>query len=478
MKGIYYLPLALVFANIVALATSLLVPYLLPSDQYSIFILCWSGGQLVAGVAYEWMRIGVLRYSVGADLALAALRRQVLLRGFIITTGVLLTLALFSTSMTHYFVEATFVATILVYGAAQGVFEGLQAKARAQEDNHFFAASWVMRASLSFVLAGAAAWTTGKGLAAIIGLTASFPLTMLVMSRLRVVPKFDGGGSYEQFIFLARYGVFSALATIVSLTLPTALRLLSTTAVGLVDAGGLLLAADLTQKAVSIVGLAVNIVVAQSSIRIAEFGSETAIRKQIKFQIGITLAFILPASLGFYLIQGSLMDSIITEDYHQSYSQSVFLFCIANGVLAFRMFGIDTIYIAIGKTQRAIWGPFVSVAVTAFFVTIATLVDAASPMTIALSYLAGVLFGACVSIMMLTGLCKIEWPVRDTLYILIATSAMTVVYLVPPMNNPPIDVTIRVALGGVAYGCIAYVLNIADVKGRLMIVLRKRRQCK
>lgn len=54
---------SLVLANLASLGIQFVIPRLLVPEEYTRFAMMWASGQLAAAVLFEWLRIGVVRYS-------------------------------------------------------------------------------------------------------------------------------------------------------------------------------------------------------------------------------------------------------------------------------------------------------------------------------------------------------------------------------------------------------------------------------
>jgi O-antigen/teichoic acid export membrane protein len=473
MKGAVYLPLALLFANMSALAISLAIPLLIPANQYSIFALCWSIGQLVASIAFEWMRFGVLRYAVGQDQALATRRSANLWQGYFLTAASLLAIAVISGLWLLVLPFAGFIAAVAFYAACQGAFEGRQALARAHADNGYYSLSWVLRTFISLILSAAAAWFTGSGAASLVGLALSYPITLLLMNRSLRVHLPPRSVDVEQMAFLAKHGFFAALATILSMLLASVLRGISVSMLGLEQAGGLLLAIDLSQKAISVVGLALNVVMMQRSIQTAEFGSEADIKHQTDRHIGLTAALIIPASLGFFLVQDSFVDIFVQQEYRESYWAAIGWACIAGGILSFRQFAVDSLFVALGKTTGAIWGPVITIALSALAIWALGFVDARTPSGIAIAFVISISIGALASFAALGRVRKINWPIGDILKIAAASSVMVVAYFLLPPSNPIVSLLITLTICGGAYCITALALDVAGLRNAVSLLFER-----
>jgi len=121
--------LSLVLANLANLGIQLLIPRLLAPPEYTHFAMSWASGQLVAAVLFEWLRIGVVRYSASSDDSrrlsetLGALYATV----FIIAGSLAGLLMLVGATGGAIFTSGF----VLFYACAQGAFDGQQASLRA-----------------------------------------------------------------------------------------------------------------------------------------------------------------------------------------------------------------------------------------------------------------------------------------------------------------------------------------------------------
>tara|TARA_R110000868_G_scaffold71514_1_gene209377 strand:+ start:204 stop:1652 length:1449 start_codon:yes stop_codon:yes gene_type:complete len=464
MKSAAVLPLALLFANLSALAISVTIPLLINADQYSIFALCWSVGQLVASIAFEWMRFGVMRYTVTQDAALAARRSGILWQGYALITATLIVVAIISLCWKLVLPFSGFIAVVAFYAACQGAFEGRQALARAHFENGYYSLAWVLRTFISLILSAVAAWLTGDGAASLFGLALSYPITLLLMNRSKRISlpgqAFDG----EQIWFLAQHGFFAATATILSMLLASVLRGLSISVLGLLQAGGLVLAIDLAQKAISVVGLAVNVVMMQRSIRSVEFESERDQTRQVGNHIAVAAALILPSSLGFFLIQGPFVELFVQPEYLESYWSSIGWACFGGGMLAFRQFAIDSLFVAFGKTTGAIAGPLVTIVscVTAIW-AIGTLHES-SARSIAVAFALSSAIGAIVAIFALGRVRKIVWPLADMVKMIVAAAIMTGAFYLLPHGTSIGSLAAILLVCGLSYCLSALALDLAGLR--------------
>lgn len=470
MRGAALLPLSVVVANLAGLAVSLLVPHLLPVAEYTVFALLWSLGQLLAGLAYEWLRFGVLRYAAGADPVAAAARRGVSLRGYLGVTGLLLALALAALAAAPLRPQAPALAAVAFFAACQGVFDGRQALARAETANRSFAAAWMLRSLLSLLLGGAAAAATGQGEAALLGLALSFPLSLILADRrLPALPR--GRADPEAWRFLLRYGVFAGLATNLALMFPALLRTLAAGSLGLEAAGGALLGLDLSQKAVAVVGLAANVVLIQRAIRAAEFGGPAEQAAQAGRQIAAAAALVLPAALGFWLLRAPFADLVVRPDYRAGYDAVIGPASLAAGLLALRLFGLDSLFLASGRVRGAVLGPAAGLA-TALLLVLA-LPGAPGPERLGWACLGGAAAGTGVALLAVRRAAPVRWPLRDLGAVLAGCAAMAAVAQLLPARGGAAGLAQGLLACVPAYAGVVWALDAAGLRSALGARLRR-----
>lgn len=453
-------PLALVLANLAGLAVSVLVPMLLSGAEYAIFALVWSLGQLLASLAYEWMRVCVMRFAVGAEAGKTAARRRALWRGYGATTAALLGAAALAAPALP---QAPALAVVCLFAAGQGVFDGRQALARAEMDTGFFVRAWVLRSALGLVLGAAAAALTGQGLAAVAGLALSFPLAMMALRGLKVAGV-SAPADPVQAGFLWRFGVYAALATNLSLAFPALARGVAAAGMGLEAAAGAMLALDLAQKAVAMVGLVVNLVMIQRSIRLAEFGAAADLPAQAGRQIAVTAVFVAPAALGFWLIRTPFADLVVPQGYGAAYAAVIGPAALAAGVGAFRLFGVDTLFVIRGQTRGAAAGPLVSLLVLA---GVGGLAAEAGPAAFGWACAGAAVAGAWVALARARAAGPILWPGADLARVAAGCLAMIAVARLAPVSAGAAGMALQIAVCALAYGATALALNTIGLRAMI-----------
>lgn len=475
MLSTLLVPISMVVANFSNLATQVVVPRFLSPSDYAYFALIWTTGQFLAVLLSEWARFGVLRFANGADAELATRRRGVLTATYKLSFSLICAVAIVLFVSSNFNGQHIGWAGVCFYAACQSVFEGRQAFSRASFDNRRYAFGTFLRGVLGLLFSGAVAAVTGNAVAVLLGIAGGYLLSfLLVESKERLVMSAKRIGDLEQFRFLFKYGLFAAASTILTSFFPAMVRYVAIEVVGLQNSGGVILALDLSQKAVAVVGMAVNLVVLQNSIKVSEFGGQDQKTRQTTLQIGVTAAFVFPAAVGFYLLHPLLADFLVPESYRKDYLESIAVASVCAAVLSFRMFALDALFFVAGKSVYSVAGPVVSIVVAYLAVNAFGIMLGHGGVAVAAGVLAGLVAGAGCSVFIVRSVVLVVWPWRE---LLIITSGCLLMYAVIALDlygGGIGGIVGRLAAGTLAYFCVAYCFNIFSIRSVLKkIVARK-----
>lgn len=470
MLSTLLVPISMVVANFSNLATQVVVPRFLAPSDYAYFALIWTTGQFLAVLFSEWARFGVLRFANGADAELATRRRGVLTVTYKLLFFLICAVAI-ALAISSYFNGVNIGwAAVCFYAASQSIFEGRQAFSRASFDNKRYAFGTFLRGVFGLLVSSAVAALTGNAVAVLLGIAGGYLLSFfLVESRERLVISAKKNGDFDQLGFLFNYGLFAASSTILTSFFPAMVRYVAIEVVGLQNSGGVILALDLSQKAVAVVGMAVNLVVLQNSIKVSEFGGQDQKTRQTTLQIGVTAAFVFPAAVGFYLLHPLLADFLVPESYRKDYLESIAAASVCAAVLSFRMFALDALFFVAGKSVYSIAGPVVSIAVAYLGVNAFGIMLGHGGVAVAAGVLAGLVAGAGCSIFIVRSVVLVVWPWRELFIITSGCLSMYAVITLDLYRGGIGGVVERLVAGASAYFFVLYLFNIFSIRS----VLRK-----
>lgn len=463
-------PISVLLANVANFVTQLLVPQFLPANEYSAFATLWAYGQLVAVVVFEWMRLSVLRFSESVDEGLAAIRRRTLFLCYSAAVVCLVLLSLAAFLLRDVSIYYKWASAVSLYALGQGVFDGRQALARAQFRNGSFSVAWILRSgfTLGFALFFSVQFSDGP--LVLVGLALAYLLVAILFGfkELKSVD-FSLDIDFSQVGFLTRYGAFVAISSSIAAALPAVVRSLLLDAFPGGGAGGSMLALDLSQKALAVVGMVVNVVILQKSIKASEFGSLEQKATQMSRHVAMTAATILPAAVLFFEIQPVLVKWLVPAGYLESYMSSVGLATFGAMLLCFRQFSIDTLFVVIGKSTLSIVGPISAMVVTVvLFYVLRGYVDSPE-LLVCGCMVAGLFVGVVLSVLAVRSIAEICWPVKDLLVTLVGCALIS--FCIRLVAAGPGHVLLQSALGLLAallaYGGLAFTCNLCGVREKL-----------
>lgn len=465
MISSFFVPLSVVLANITNLLAQVLIPRYLPPGEYSTFATLWASGQFMTILCYEWMRFAVLRFSSGADLNTNIKTRSILFATYRLVSLALVIIAVTFAFFHSYWPYSIWICAVSLYAMCQGSFEGRQALARSDFDNFTFSLSWVFRSCFSLIFSLIIASITGSGELTLIGLALSFPVALLIfntknLSKLLNTAPFDK----TRLKFIIHFGIFAAISSSVTASLPAIIRIFATSYLGLINSGGVVLALDISQKALAILGMVVNIVILQKAIKATEFGDTKQQSAQISNQIAIIAAFIIPGSVGFYMLQPTLIQYLIPLSYQENYIKSILWSTVCSGLLAFRLFAIDSIFIIIGKTLPSIIGPLTTIAATFLAIWIFTASDMEVTSIIPIAMATGLTIGIVASVIAINCSAAFSWPYLDLIKIFFCTLIMAIILNLMPSNTGITTTIFCILLAAATYILSALTLNTCNFK--------------
>ncbi len=352
---------SMVLANLANLAIQFVIPRVLLPAEYTQFAITWASGQLLAAVLFEWLRIGVVRYSGGVDAAAGADLRQALTSMYVLMVGVtaVLALVMLCAGLTS---QSLFWAGFAVfYASVQGMFDGRQARLRASFQNLKFSLTWMARSILSFVLTIGAAILCDDAAYAMAGLCLSF-VAVAIFSGPRagmwIRPR------SKEVIFLARYGFFAASAGIITYAIPVAARYVMIHLEGEGGSAGAVLSLDLAQKVVIAIGTAANLVLLQPVIRRVAADASVA-RSELGAHLTRIFAITAPAMVGLIYLNEFAAGYFVPASFMAAYEAIAASSVIAASLICVKSFGVDALFVVSGKTGYSALSGLVSAVIAA-----------------------------------------------------------------------------------------------------------------
>lgn len=451
------LPLALLLANVLNMAGIVVLPKIIDPSQFALFSLSSSVGLFLVAVLYEWNRVTILRYSVAVDPEETVRRRSALKRANIAISGLLLVASCVSYSLSENRYALVFSMACL-FAVSQAIFEARQAFFRADFLDRRYAVSIIARALLGFCLLFVIGYTSNNAFFVMCGWAASYA-AILAFTR-----SFGGSSALEPtdwktFSFLLKFGVGVAMAAIASSLLSPLVRLLAAEFITLSDSGKLMLAMDISQKIVGVIGVSINIITLQATFRAREFGEHDVVKQRISMQIGIVVATILPVVIGFIAVQREFTAIFVPDVYRDVFLPNIAWCMAAAGLLGFRAFALDSIFIVLGRPYTGMVGPVLTALVTLTSAVAFILFEGPSALSFSKALFLGGATGSIASIFVARRLCPFPLDLPNLGRTVAAAIMMFASIQLVHFDHPLIALTVSVAVGAFVYGAILLASN-------------------
>jgi O-antigen/teichoic acid export membrane protein len=256
------------------LATVLVVARLLPAAEFALFSMATAAAQFAAIAGFEWIRLSAMRFYPGDAGEEAALRGD-LWHDFKRAALIVAPVAAAAAVTSGIAVSVAALAAALV--PLQSASDLQQTMARFRGDPSRFVRMQGTRAVCVFIATGIGALAGGSAASALGGFLVGH-LGGVLFNRLAdplppAAPAEPGGGRRRR---LRRYGMPAALASILHLGAPLALRAGVAGLFGLAGSAGALLALDLVQRPFALASVAINGALLPDVTRARQLGASTA----------------------------------------------------------------------------------------------------------------------------------------------------------------------------------------------------------
>jgi O-antigen/teichoic acid export membrane protein len=240
-----------------ALGTVLVVAWLLPAPEFSRYSVIAATAQFGAILAFEWIRIGTMRFYPGADSGTAVAERKTI--GGLFPLPVLV-LGIPAFALLNYALGLTFAVLIVALVVAQALSDLHMTLVRFSGQLPRFSRMQLARSLLLFAGTIAGAWQGGTAVHALTGLLGGHLLalgTNLLFDRYQDASSSGFGLAADKGKYW-RYGAPAAAASVLHSSVPVGVRAMLIGLFGEAGAAGLVLALDLFQRPLALIAVALN----------------------------------------------------------------------------------------------------------------------------------------------------------------------------------------------------------------------------
>lgn len=341
------------------MALGLALPFFLAPWEYAKFSLNLALIQLLANVAFEWIRVSVLRFAGKQDQDNKQLCSN-LKSLYIITVMVLLIFSAILGIFSIFISVLVMPALIFAIAALQGAFDGRSAWARAEFENVMLAKATLVRPALSLTFVIGLAMATGSGIWAMTGMLISYPLSSLVFRDKITIRSSSSALSRTTCLSILRFGAMSAIGTNAAMAVPALLRMIIVAPLGLSNAGGALLAFDISQRIFSTVGMALNLFYFQALIRVIDNNPIEIAIKKARGALSIELMLFGGIVTMITVAIQPIATFFAPLSYEIDFARHLPTFSLLMAILCLRQYAIDTLFIAFRELKFIAVAPIIT----------------------------------------------------------------------------------------------------------------------
>ncbi|MBM7044099.1 hypothetical protein [Rhizobium lusitanum] len=458
------LPAALIISNALNMMGVVVLPKLIKSQEFALFSLASSIGLFIVSVLFEWSRICVMRYSVTKDATESARRRATLNAANLWTAGVLI-LAALAVQLLHATYAIVFGMACL-FAISQALFEARQASFRAEFKDVDYIRNVLTRATLGFVLLCAFAFFAQSAVFAMFGWAGSFALILLFTKNpLRAPPigKFDS----QTLSFMIKFGMGVTVSAVATTALSPLLRLVAAGIIPLDESGKMMLAMDISQKIIGVVGVSINLITLQATFRAKEFGDDALAAARVSSQLSIVVAVIVPAVIGFLFLTDPFESIFVPADYRHIYAENIGWCMIAAGLVGVRTFALDSIFLVAGRPYLGVAGPVVTGLASLLALPILGYSQGFSSVSISQAMAIGALMGVLASALLSRRVFQFDVAWLDILKVGAASAVMYGAMITIPRFADALFLVLASVIGAAAYSAVMFGTNALGLYGML-----------
>lgn len=454
-------------------AIGLLVAKFLGPEEYGRFALALATAMAVQAGFFDWMRLGATRfYSERMRGEDPSLRATLDVAFAIVTTGLAVGAAVLFLTGVHFPLPNSMIALALGVSVSNGLFDFNTALVRARFHDALYIKLIVVKNIMALALTGGGAFWFGSARMTLIGSVISIAGSVIAARTALSDPGAEAHLARTSIArSIARYAMPIVAANVLYMCIPLANRSLIAVFYGFSETGQFSLAFDIGTKAVQAIGSTLDVLLFQLAVAAHERQGPEQARQRIALNMSITIAVILPACVGIWLVLPSLQALIVPQQYRGPFAE--LLTQMMPGLFCFAMilYVVNPIFQITKRTAPLIGAAVIGCIADPLILLLLPKTADASGLAIAQS---GAFACALVALVAFAGLSKPAWPkARDLAVTVLATLAMALALLPLRALAPSILVLAAQVLAGMSvYGALVMLFDIAGLRG--LVVGRMR----
>ncbi|MCX7898884.1 MAG: lipopolysaccharide biosynthesis protein [Methylocystis sp.] len=465
------------FANTIAnFIIGLMVAKFLGPEEYGKFALAFSIALVVQTALYDWLRLSATRFYSEKTRETEPVIRATLGASFVVVTlALLFTTALYMLIGPELDFEGVLILLGLATAATNGLFDYYTALARARFHDHVYGRLIFAKNVFALLFIGGGAYLFQSAGVALAGGIASL-LSSIALARPALIDNGVGlqDARRETATRLAAYGAPIVAAHLLYQAMPLASRSIVASVYGFAETGQFALAYDLGIRAVQALGSALDVLLFQIAVATHEEHGPDEAKRQIARNMGIVVAFLLPACVGLWLVMPSLEQLIVPSQYRGPFGHYMSVMLPGLFAMGVILFGVNPVFQIEKKTTPLIIAALAAVALGLGLLFALPWGDDATNLAIAQ---AGAYMAALIATIYFALRKQPVWPPFWEIFAAIVATGVMAIALHPMREMPAGLVTLLLQiLAGVAiYGAMTIIFDIFGLRGAALNWLRKAR---
>lgn len=458
----------------------LMVAKFLGPEEYGRFALALAAGIVVQTALFDWVKLAATRfYSERARTEMPALRAT--LEGTFMLVACLLLAACGLVMLTHlslFRLQSPLVALALLAAVANGMFDFHAALFRARFMDRDYVRFIIGKHVLGFGLTGGGAYIFHSAEIALLGACISIGGSVFLVRRRLQDPGTGLSAMSKPAAKMAlAYSLPIVASNVLYLVAPLFNRGVIASHFGFADTGQFSFAFDMGLRVVAAIGSALDVLLFQIAVAVDEqHGSELG-KTQIAKNMVVVFAVVAPACAGIWLVLPSVQAIIVPMQYRGPFAH--YLTLVLPGLFCFAMlhYAINPIFQIAKRTAPLIVAAIIASAVDFAIVLLAPQGTDASMIAMAQ---AAMFIAAFVALVIFALPMQPQWPkpmqiITPTLAVAIMAAALMPMRAWTPGILPLLA---QIVTGGLIYGAMVVIFDIAEMRSALLHKLERRRSAK
>lgn len=467
--------LAFLVNTIANFIIGLMVAKFLGPEEFGRFALAFSIAVVVQTALYDWLRLSATRFYSQRTRDKEPVVRSTLDAAFIaVTLFLAFATGLYALIGPPLDFESNLILLALLTAVANGLFDYCTALVRARFHDPAYVRLMLAKNALALAFIGGGAFFFQSAAVALAGGVASLFGTVILGRGALLDPGADiRAASRENARHLAAYSAPIVTAHLLYQAMPLAARSIVASVFGFAETGQFALAYDLGLRAVQALGSALDVLLFQIAVAAHERHGADRAKEQVARNMGIVVAFLLPACAGLWFVMPSIEELIVPTEYRGPFGHYLGLLLPGLFAMGVILFGVNPVFQIDKKTTPLIVAALAAVGFGLALLFILPWGDDASNLAIAQG---GAYVAALVATIYFALRTQPVWPsFWDMFAALVATGAMSIA-LTPLREMTPglLALIVQVAAGALVYGCLTFAFDIAGLRSFGVVWLRRR----